>query len=139
MKRRYLIGLVLLWMPSLAWADVTSENAWVQMSASEDSAAAFLTLHNSGDKDVKIASVETEVAGKSGFYSFIFLEGNVLKQKMGAVVVPAHGKLKLSPGNSHLILSELKRNLVAGDQVKLKLKTADGKSFEVAAEVRGIR
>ena len=139
MKVRCLIGLTLLWLPSLAWAGVTAESAWVQMSTSEDSAAAFLILHNSGDKDVKIASVETEVAGKSEFFSFIFLEGNVLKQKMSSVVVPANGRLKLTPGNSHLILKELKRELVAGDQVKLKLKTADGKSVEVAAEVRSIR
>jgi len=134
-----MMGLLLLWMPTLAWADVISENAWVQMSTGKDSAAAFLTLHNSGDEDVKIASVETEIAGKLEFHSIFFLEGNVLMQKMGTVVVPAHGKLKFSPGNSHLMLKELKRELVAGEQVMLKLNTSDGKSVEVAAEVRGLR
>ena len=136
MKRRYMIGMLLLWMPALAIADVTTETAWVQMSASKDSAAAFMTLLNSGQEDVKIASVETEIAGRSGFYSFIFLEGNVLMQEMSSVVVPANGRLKLTPGNSHLILKELKRGLQAGEQVKLKLNTTDGKSIEVAAEVR---
>ena len=131
---------LLLWMPTLAAAEVTVENAWLRMPPpAADSAGAYLVLINDGDRDVKITSVETDIAGKAEFYSIFFLEGTVLKQKMGAVIVPAHGKLMLSPGGNHLILKDLHKTLNAGDHVVLKLNTSDGQSIEVHAKVRGKR
>jgi copper(I)-binding protein len=60
-------------------------------------------------------------------------------QKIEKVVVPAHGKLEFSPGADHLMLKNLKKKLNAGDHVVLKLKTSDGQSVEVHAEVRDMR
>ncbi len=135
-----LSAALLLWMPALASAEITVESAWVRMPPPvADTAAAYLIVNNSGDADVKITSVETDVAGKPEFHSIIFLEGTVLMQKMGAVIVPAHGKLKFSPGANHLMLKDLKRTLNTGDHIMLKLNTSDGQSVEVHAEVRGMR
>jgi copper(I)-binding protein len=131
---------LLLWMPTLAAAEVTVDGAWVRMPPPvADTVAAYLTVNNSGDADVKITSVETDVAGTAEFHSIIFLEGTVLMQKMGAVIVPAHGKLTLSPGGNHLMLKDLNRTLNTGDHVMLKLNTSDGQSVEAHAEVRGMR
>jgi copper(I)-binding protein len=140
-KINYLLSIaLLLWMPTLASAEITVESAWVRMPPPiSDTAAAYLIVNNSGDADVKILSVETDVAGKPEFHSIIFLEGAVLMQKMGAAIVPAHGHLKLSPGGNHLMLKDLKRKLNAGDHIILKLNTSDGQSIEVHAEVRGMR
>jgi len=129
---------LLLWMPTLAAAEVTVESAWLRVPAA-DSAGAYLVLNNDGDTDVTITSIETDVAAKAECYSIIFLEGTVLKQKMAAPVVPAHGKLKLSPGGNHLLLQGLNRELNAGDTVLLKLNTSDGKSIKAQAKVRGLR
>jgi copper(I)-binding protein len=127
-------------MPILASAEITVESAWVRMPPPvADTAAAYLIVNNSGDADVKILSVETDVADKPEFHSIIFLEGTVLMQKMGAAIVPAHGQLKLSPGGNHLMLKDLKRKLNTGDFVILKLNISDGQSIEVRAKVRGIR
>lgn len=141
MKIKQVLGVVLLlWMPTLAAAEITVERAWLGMPpAAADSAGAYLVLSNHGDTDVTITSIETDVAATVECYSIIFLEGTVLKQKMAAPVVPAHGQLKLSPGGNHLLLQDLNRELNAGDTVLLKLNTANGTSITAHATVRGKR
>jgi copper(I)-binding protein len=141
MKVKHMLSVaLLLWMPTLAAAEVTVERAWVRLPPQlADTAAAYLVLNNNGDADVRIVSVETDVAGTAEFHSIIFLEGTVLKQKMGPPIVPAHGTLTLSPGGNHLMLKDLNRTLNTGDHIMLKLNTSDGQSVEAQAEVRGMR
>lgn len=140
MKIKSILGLLLLWLPALAWAEITAEGAWVRLPPPEaEEAVAYLTLRNSGGDDVQIISVESDAGAGSEFQSIIFLEGNVLTQKIGAVIVPAHGRLRLTSGGTHLLLKKLKRELGVGDHVALKLNTSDGRVVEVSAEVRGRR
>jgi len=141
MKVKHILSVaLLLWMPTLAAAEITVERAWLRLPPpAADSAGAYLVLNNDGDADVRISSVETDVAAKAEFHSIIFLEGTVLKQKMGSVLVPAQGRLKLSPGGTHLLLQGLNRELNAGDTILLKLNTSDGKSITAQATVRGKR
>ena len=141
MKVKHLLSAtLLLCMPALALAEVTVERAWLRTPPQlSDTAAAYLILNNNGDADVRITSVETDIAGTAEFHSIIFLEGTVLMQKMSSPIVPAHGKLKLSAGGNHLMLKGLNRVLDTGDQVTLKLNTSDGQSVEAQAEVRGMR
>lgn len=141
MKIKYLLSvMLLLWMPTLASAEITVDGVWVRMPPPvADTAAAYLVLNNSGDADISIISVETDVAAKPEFHSMSMHEGMMHMQKIENVVVPAHGKLEFSPGGNHLMLKDLKKKLNAGDHVMLKLTTSDGQVVNVHAEVRDMR
>jgi copper(I)-binding protein len=141
MKIKYFLSVaLLLWVPTLASAEITVEGAWVRMPPPvADTAAGYLIVSNSGDSDVNIVSVESDAAAKPEFHSMSMHDGMMHMKKMEKVVVPADGKLEFSPGGDHLMLKDLKRKLNAGDHVMLKLNTSDGHSVEVHAEVRDMR
>ncbi len=141
MKIKYFLSAVLLlWMPTLASAEITVEDARVRMPPPvADTAAGYMILNNSGDTDINIISVESDAAGNPEFHTTIMLEGMMHMQKMDKVTVPAHGKLEFSPGGNHLMLKDLKRELKAGDHIMLKLNTSDGHSVDVHVEVRDMR
>jgi copper(I)-binding protein len=141
MKLKYLLSVaLLLWMPTLASADITVEGAWVRMPPPvADTAAGYLILNNSGDTDINIISVESAAAANPEFHSMSMHDGMMHMMRMESVVVPAHGKLEFSPGGNHLMLKGLKRKLNAGDHVMLKLNTSDGQAVDVHAEVLDMR
>jgi len=138
--RNLVMAVMLILAPEWAVAEIIVKGAWVRMPPPvADIAAGYLILNNSDDTDINIISVESDAAGKPEFHSMSMHDGMMHMQKMGKVVVPAHGKLEFSPGGDHLMLKNLKRELKAGDHIILKFYTSDGQSVEVLAEVRDMR
>lgn len=63
--------------------------------------------------------------------------GGMMKmQQVEQIDVPAGGKVDLKPGGFHVMLFELKKDLVVGDTVKVTLTFADGGERTVDAAVR---
>jgi len=140
MKIIIMMFAALMLMPSLAAAEITVEDAWVRMPPPvADTAAGYLTLHNSGDTDVEVVAVESAAATRPEFHSMSMHDGMMHMMKMEKVVVPAHGELRFESGGNHLMLTGLTNALNAGDHVMLTIKTADGASVMVHAEVRDVR
>lgn len=135
-----LLAVLLLCIPSLAAAEITVEDAWVRMPPPvADTAAGYLTLKNSGEKDVEVVAVETSAADKPEFHSMSMHDGMMHMMTMEKVVVPAHGELRFETGGNHLMLTELTGTLNAGDHVMMTIKLSDGSSVMVHAEVRDMR
>ena len=57
----------------------------------------------------------------------------IMQPIAGDVVVPAHGTFELMPGANHIMLMDLRKDLLAGDEVKftLHLASSDGSTFSV--------
>lgn len=135
-----LFTLLMLLLPSWAVADITVEEAWVRMPPPvADTAAGYLTIRNSGDQDVEIIAIESSAAKKPEFHTMSMHDGMMHMMKMEKVVIPAHGALEFKSGGDHLMLTELTGALNAGDHVMMTLKTSDGQSVMVHAEVRDVR
>jgi copper(I)-binding protein len=138
--RNLMMAAILMLAPGWAAAEITVEGAWVRMPPPvADTAAGYLTLNNSGDVGVNITAIESDAAGKPEFHSMSMHDGMMHMNRMGKVIVPAHGKLEFSPGGDHLMLKDLKRELKAGEYIILKFHTSDGYSVDVHAEVRDMR
>ncbi|WP_176959482.1 copper chaperone PCu(A)C [Mariprofundus sp. KV] len=135
-----LLAVLLLFIPSLAAAEISVEDAWVRMPPPvADTAAGYLTLKNSGEKDVEVVAVESSAAAKPEFHSMSMHDGMMHMMKMDKVVVPAHGELRFETGGNHLMLTELTGTLNAGDHVMMTITFSDGSSVMVHAEVRDMR
>ncbi len=138
MKR--LLFAALLLMPMQAMAETLVEDAWVMLPPPvADTAAGYMTIKNTGDKEVSVVSVITDIAESPEFHSSMMHNGMMHMKAMEKVVVPAHGEVKFEQGGNHLMLVGLKKKLKAGEHVMITLTMSDGSKVMVHAEVRDMR
>lgn len=141
MKRSIFLtaALFLLPLPAIA-SDITVEDAWVRLPPPvADTAAAYMTIKNNGDKDVEITDIETAVAKHPEFHAMTMDSEMMQMKKMEQVIVPAHGGIAFTPGGNHVMLIGLTGALKTGEHIMMTLKTSDGDTIMVHAEVRDMR
>ena len=105
---------------------LTLAEGWAKAGAAGGMTGVFGTLTNKGDVDLEITGVESDDAGMIELHEVT--PDGVMQPISGKVVVPAQGTFELAPGANHIMLMDLKRELLAGDEVTftLKLKADDG-------------
>jgi len=138
--KRFIFLATLLLMPMQALAEITVEEAWVRLPPPvADTAAAYMKIENHSAKDVEITGIETKAAKNPEFHSMEMHDGMMHMQKIENVVIPAHGSISFDPGSNHLMLIGLTRALKSGEHLMITLKTSDGESVMVHAEVKDMR
>nr|WP_238351341.1 copper chaperone PCu(A)C [Kribbella shirazensis] len=119
---------------------VLIEDAWVRATTGAKDAtmtAAFLSLTNPGDKDVKLTSATSPVAGMVQLHEMAMQDGKmVMREKAGGVNVPAGSHTHLSPGGDHIMLMSLKQQLKPGDEVPVTLKFSDNTTHDLKVPVK---
>jgi len=135
-----LVCTVLVWYVTPVYASVSVEHAWVRMPPPvADTAAAYMTLHNEGDKGVAIVRVSSDVSRTSTIHS-IRKQGVMMRMLVvNNMTIPAHGFIKLEPGGMHVMLTGLKQILKPGQVVHIMLEFTDGSTIKVVAPVRDMR
>jgi copper(I)-binding protein len=116
------------------------EDAWVRTTdGAKDTSmtAAFLTVTNPGDADIRLVSASTDVAGVVQLHEMVDSGGTkVMQEAAGGITVPAGSHVHLAPGGYHVMLMALKRALPVGEEVPLALTFADGTTVTVTAPVK---
>ena len=131
--------------PATAWAlPVASASAtgprlqvtgaYVPQPASPDVAAAYLIIHNAGDRADRLISVRSDVSDEVMLHET--RAGKMVH--LAGLEVPAHGSATLAPKGIHLMLMEPKRQLRRGDRVQLTLVFAASGPMRIDAPVLGI-
>lgn len=92
-------------------------------------AAAYFVVHNKGDADDRLLTVETPVAGKAEIHEHAHVNGMMKMQQVQNVVIPAGGEVKFAPMGYHVMLFNLKQQAKAGDRFPMTL------TFEKAGPV----
>ncbi|WP_238177489.1 copper chaperone PCu(A)C [Kribbella sp. VKM Ac-2566] len=119
---------------------VLVEDAWVRATTgAKDTTmtAAFLSLTNPGDTDVKLTSATSPVAGVVQLHEMAMQDGKmVMREKAGGITVPAASHAHLSPGGDHIMLMSLKQPLNPGDEVPLTLKFSDNTTHDLKVPVK---
>jgi len=116
---------------------VTIEDAWVK-SAPDGMSAGFGMLENTGDADVTVVSVESDVSPMMELHETVENEAGemVMREIEGGFVIPAGGELALEPGANHIMLMGLEGPLVAGDEATFTLTFSDDSTYEFTAPVK---
>lgn len=128
------ICLLLPWSAMAAELDV--KGGWVRLVPPvSDSTAAYLTLANPGNKAVRIVGVSADVAGSAMLHGMSMEGGRMKMFGMKSLDVPAHGKVSLTPGGSHVMLMDLAHPLADGDAVNLTFRFADGSKQTIRLNV----
>ena len=82
----------------------------------------FFVVTNNGAKDDKLVSVTSPIATEVQLHT-MSMDGGVMRmrQVIGGLTVPAHGKLELKPGGLHVMFLGLKAPLALGTKVPATL------------------
>lgn len=103
--------------------DPTAADAWAQISGA--TVAVYATVNNPTMYDVYLVSARSDAAAK-----IEWLDG---EKPLTSITVPAYGSAELKPGAMFVRLSELKRELKVGEEVRLIVETDEGVSIEITA------
>jgi cytochrome oxidase Cu insertion factor (SCO1/SenC/PrrC family)/copper(I)-binding protein len=109
--------------------------AVVAEPASQDEAAAYLTLKNDTPQADTIVAIAADLAVRGEIHETM-AEGE-MRHMMStpSLAIPARTETKLAPGGTHVMLMQLRKKLAPGDTVKLFLSLARAGALEVAAPV----
>ncbi|MGB6124642.1 MAG: copper chaperone PCu(A)C, partial [Gordonia sp. (in: high G+C Gram-positive bacteria)] len=116
---------------------VTITDQWVK-AAPSGMTAAFGTLHNSSDSDIRIVSAHTAAATTTEMHEVVDngSGGTTMRQKDGGFVIPAKGSVTLKPGGEHLMLMGIPAPITTGKSVAFSLRYADGSTTTFDALAR---
>lgn len=103
--------------------------------ATGGTSAAYMSLTNRGAPDV-LLSITTDVAEAAELHSMEVKENVMYMRPLAQLELPANTRVQLKPSGSHLMLIGLRRELVAGQKVKLRLNFQHAGAIEVEAAVR---
>ena len=117
---------------------VTASDTWVKatdpdVNPGEAMSGVFGLIENSGDEDLVITDLQSDVAGITELHEVV--DGKMRKIE-GDVTVPAGGSLLLEPGANHIMLMDITEPLSPGDDVTITLTFSDGSSLDIVALVK---
>ncbi|WP_238163837.1 copper chaperone PCu(A)C [Kribbella pittospori] len=119
---------------------VLVEDAWVRATTgAKDTTmtAAFMSLTNPGNTDIKLTSATSPVAGVVQLHEIASKDGKmIMQEKPGGITVPATSHTHLSPGGDHIMLMGLKQPLKPGDEVPLTLTFSDNTTHDLTVPVK---
>jgi periplasmic copper chaperone A len=131
-------AIIMLVLSGGACAGVSVSNPWVRgVVAGQTVTGAFMTLKSS--EDVRLVEAASPVAGKVEIHKMAMENDLMTMRPISALEVPANTVVELRPGGYHVMLIDLKKPLVTGERIPLKL-TFEGKNgarntVDIRAEV----
>jgi hypothetical protein len=97
--------------------------------------AVHLTLRNDGDSDDRLVSAGSDVAGRVEIHESTMADGTMSMQQVDGVDIPAGGEAMLESGGLHIMLIDVREDLMEGDTFDLTLSFESSDDQTVTAEV----
>lgn len=106
--------------PSRVTPAPTVTQAWVRATVpGQPVGAAYMKISSS--TDATLIKVETPVAKAVEFHNMRHENGVMQMRALGSVNIAAGTTVDLAPGGMHLMLTDLKKPLIAGETIQLKM------------------
>ncbi len=120
------------------WARTVNMGA-MDSSGSGDMAqqtgAVYMNISNGGAAD-KLLKAETDVAQAAELHTVAMDNGVMQMRPVAGIDVPANGSVQLKPGGFHVMLIGVKKQLIPGDKITVKLTFEKAGEREIQAELR---
>lgn len=110
---------------------IVVSGAYVREPANGVSAAAYLTLYNTGDTADALRTVQSGAGADTSLHG----DPSGAMQHTAELSIPAHGSVTLSPGKGHIMITKLYGPLKAGQSVNLQLTFDNSGQLLVTAPV----
>jgi copper(I)-binding protein len=113
------------------------ENAWIAEAPPVSKVmVAYMTLKNTGSKNMEIISATTDLYSSIEFHETIHKEGMAQMIRHESLNISANNTLELKRGGPHLMLFNPVKPLTAGDIVNIKFTTSNNKTKTVSVAVK---
>jgi len=120
------------------------EGAWARRApmmkgdsiAGSGNGAVYLTIVNSGSVSDDVIAASSDAAATVELHESYEESGMMMMRPMTKLRVPAGGKLEMKPGGYHIMLTNLKRELKAGQVINLTLVFQKAGRVPVKAKVK---
>lgn len=116
---------------------LSAQDGWARETGPANTAAAYFTVLNQGGAD-QLIGVRASM-GQAMLHESSLQDGvarmRPLDPKEG-LVVPSNGRLRLTPGGAHVMITGLDRPLKAGDRFALTLQFAKARPEKVEVAVQ---
>ncbi len=111
-------------------------NSWVREAhADAQSNAGYMTLVNTGVKQVTLLKVESAAFSNIEVHEMASVDGLMEMREITDLVIPANGQIHFKPGGKHLMLMGPQTHLTKGQRVNMNLTFKSGKKQTVSVEV----
>lgn len=104
--------------------DLQIIGAYIRKPTRPTSAAAYLTIVNNGGVDDTLVRASTDVTPMVEPMTEFMRDGKKGMAPIAKLVIPAHGRTDITPGNKHLMLMNQNRALQVGEKVTMTLTFA---------------
>jgi periplasmic copper chaperone A len=116
---------------------LTVTGAWARAAAAGGETAVYFTIVNAKSADDALVGVSTDAAQSASVHqTSTDANGMTGMQMAPSVKVPGGGTVQFAPGGYHVMLTNLKTAIKAGDQVRLTLSFQNAGVVTVTADVR---
>lgn len=108
-----------------------------ETAPSQKNGVVLLTLHNTGDKDLKITSVgvKPDIAGRAELHTHIMDGNTMMMRQVDSYDIPAGQSLTLSPMGDHIMVMDLVEPLKTGETLAVTLGFEDGSVKQIDVPV----
>ncbi|RJF85475.1 copper chaperone PCu(A)C [Sphingomonas cavernae] len=112
------------------------DKGWVRLPAvMTNPGAAYFTVHG-GLTDDTLIRVSSDVAIKTEMHDVVTENGVTKMVPLQSVPIPAKGKVEFKAGGKHVMLFDLRRNLKAGETIRLDFTFASGEQIYIDAPLQ---
>mgnify|MGYP006439156961 CR=1 FL=1 len=101
-------------------------------------AAAYMTIRNTGGSADTLVGVATPDAGMASLHRVVESDGMTRMRHSEGLEIPAGGSLRLAPGEQHIMLMQVKRTLAPGDTVAMTLEFETAPAQTLQLQVRAL-
>ena len=115
---------------------LSAQDAWIRATPGTDTAAAYMTLHNSGPDTVVITAVRSSAAAHVMIHESVLRNGVSSMRPHEPLALAPGQTVRLAPDGVHIMLTMLAHPLTVGERVPLTLQLQGGGVLEVSALVR---
>ena len=121
----------LLFFSSNLNAEISVENEWARVTPS-GTGSVYMEIKNNGNSHDKLLSASSDKAGMVMIHRSI-REGDISKMIHihDGISIPGNSSVSLKPGDYHLMLMNLDKNLSLGDKISIILNFEKNDSLEI--------
>ena len=116
-------------------ADIQLSNAWARPTVGQVPGAVYLTIENKGGEPDRLTGAFTDHAAMAMVHQNEMVDGIAEMRMAGEINIPAHDRIEMRPGGTHIMLEGLRTPLHTGDSFPLVLKFRESGDEKVTVRV----
>lgn len=127
LKYQTLILLLLSLCSVSSFAGVIASNTWIrQVPPVAENTAAYFTLKNKTEKDIRIIGMTTDIAKSATMHDMVIKDEMTSMVAIKSLLIPVGETIEFIPGAKHLMLINLTSKLIENQSIDITFEFEDG-------------